>query len=114
MIKSPKLFWGDTGLALHLADGPEPEGAHLENLIFHDLLAWRDARLERADLFYWRTTAGEEVDFVVETGGRLLPIEVKATTRPRFADTANLRTFRREYGEASYPGLLLHAGTAIE
>jgi predicted AAA+ superfamily ATPase len=39
LIKSPKLYWGDTGVALHLADGAEPEGAHLENLVLHDLLA---------------------------------------------------------------------------
>lgn len=30
LIKAPKLFWGDTGIALHLAGG-EPQGAHLEN-----------------------------------------------------------------------------------
>ena len=114
LIKSPKLYWGDTGVALHLTAGAEPTGAHLENLVLHDLLAWRDARLERADLFYWRTTVGEEVDFVIETGDGLLPIEVKATTRPRIADAKHLHTFRDEYGEAARAGLLLHAGTRIE
>ena len=44
LIKTPKLYWGDTGVALHLAGTPEPEGAHLENLWLHDLLAWLDAR----------------------------------------------------------------------
>ncbi|MBK6316704.1 MAG: ATP-binding protein [Blastocatellia bacterium] len=32
LIKSPKLYWGDTGVALHLAGTPEPSGSHLENL----------------------------------------------------------------------------------
>jgi hypothetical protein len=32
-------------------------------------------------------------------GARLLPIEVKATNRPRLGDAANLRTFRAEYGK---------------
>ncbi|HSL84062.1 MAG TPA: ATP-binding protein [Thermoanaerobaculia bacterium] len=114
LIKSPKLYWGDTGVALHLAEAAEPEGAHLENVVLQDLLAWRDARLERAELFYWRTTTGEEVDLVVETGGRLLPIEVKATTRPRLSDTTHVRTFRQEYGERSRAGLLLHAGNTLE
>lgn len=113
LIKSPKLYWGDTGVALHLA-GAEPEGAHLENLVLLDLLAWRDARLERAELGYWRTTIGEEVDFVIESDGRLLPIEVKATTRPRLADAAHIRTFRSEYGEQARAGLLLHAGDTTE
>ena len=73
LIKSPKLYWGDTGVALHLAGAAEPAGAHLENLVLHDLLAWRDARLERAEICYWRTAIGEEVDFVIEAGGSLLP-----------------------------------------
>ncbi|HCX34904.1 MAG TPA: ATPase, partial [Rhodocyclaceae bacterium] len=72
LIKSPKLYWGDTGVALHLGGSNEPGGAHLENLVLHDLLAWRDARLDRAEVCYWRTAIGEEVDFVIEAGGRLL------------------------------------------
>ena len=114
LIKSPKLYWADTGVALHLAQGAEPGGAHLENIVLHDLLAWRDARLDYADIFHWRTTLGEEVDFVVETGDGLLPIEVKATARPRLRDAAHLRTFRAEYGEQSRAGLLLHTGNTIE
>lgn len=114
LLKSPRLYWGDTGVALHLAGHPEPTGAHLENLILHDLLVWRDARLKRADLFYWRTTIGEEVDLVVEDGDQLLPIEIKATSRPRLNDTAHLRTFRAEYGKRCRPGLLLHTGSRLE
>lgn len=114
LIKSPRLYWGDTGLALHLAGSAEPGGAHLENLVLHDLLAWRDARLERAEVFYWRTAIGEEVDLVIESGGRLLPIEIKATGRPRLADTKHLRTFRSEYGRKARAGLLLHTGRTLE
>ncbi len=114
LIKAPKLYWGDTGVALHLGGAPEPSGAHLENLVLQDLLVWRDARLERAEILYWRTVSGEEVDFVIETGDRLWPIEIKATTRPRLADAAHLRTFRAEYGRQVRAGLLLHAGPKVE
>jgi len=114
LIKAPKIYWGDTGLAMHLAEAEEPGGAHLENLVLHDLLAWRDARVERAELGYWRTSIGEEVDFVIEAGGKLLPIEVKSTTRPRLADATHLRTFRTEYGKKARAGLLLHAGNTLE
>ncbi len=114
LIKSPKVYWSDTGVALHLADGSEPSGAHLENIILHDLLAWRDARIDRAEVCYWRTATGEEVDFVVESAGRLLPIEVKASARPRLADAQHLRSFRAEYGESARHGLLLHTGTTTE
>lgn len=114
LIKAPKIYWGDTGVALHLAEMDEPGGVHLENLILQDLLAWRDARLERAELGYWRTAIGEEVDFVIETGGRLLPIEIKGSARPRLADAAHLRTFRAEYGKRARAGLLLHTGSTLE
>lgn len=114
LIKSPKFYWGDTGLALHLAGVSEPEGAHLENLVLHDLLAWRDSRLQRAELFYWRTTGGEEVDFVIESGGHLLPVEVKASARPRLRDARHLQAFRSEYGRKVRTALLLHTGKRIE
>ena len=113
LIKAPKLYWGDTGIALHLA-GSEPQGSHLENLVLQDLLVWRDARVARAELGYWRTTIGEEVDFVIEAGNKLLPIEVKATASPRLADCAHLRTFRAEYGNKARAGLLLHTGSSVE
>jgi uncharacterized protein len=113
LIKSPKLYWGDTGLALHLAGSSQPEGAHLENLVLHDILVWRDARPDQADVFYWRTATGEEVDFVIETNGRLLPIEIKSSARPRLADIRHLRSLRDEYGKKARAGLLLHTGNTL-
>jgi len=110
LLKSPKLYWGDVGLALHLAGDPEPAGAHLENLVLQDLLAWRDARDERAEILFWRTASGEEVDFVIEAAGQLLPIEVKAASRARLSDASSLRTFRSEYPEKARAGLLLYTG----
>ena len=114
LLKAPKLYWGDTGLGLHLAELAEPQGAHLENLVLGDLLAWRDARAGRAEVLYWRTAAGEEVDFVIEAGDALLPIEIKATANPRLRDTTRLRSFRREYEGQARSGLLLHAGDTVE
>jgi predicted AAA+ superfamily ATPase len=114
LIKTPKPYWGDVGLALHLAGLTEPTGAHLENIVLSDLLCWRDARTEQAEILYWRTTTGDEVDFVIEADGQLLPIEVKTSARPRLADATPLRSFRAEYGKASRAGLLLHAGTKPE
>lgn len=114
LIKAPKLYWGDTGVALHLSELDEPAGAYLENLVLHDLVAWRDARLERAELGYWRTVNGEEVDLVIETGGRLLPIEIKTSARSRLNDAAPMRSFRSEYGKKARAGLLLHTGSTLE
>ena len=114
LIKSPKLYWGDTGLAMRLSQEVEPRGAHLENLVLQDLLVWRDSRSSPAEVLHWRATTGEEVDFVIETGNSLLPVEVKATKRPRLAHAANLRAFRGQYGCLARSGLLLHGGDSLE
>lgn len=113
LIKSPKVFWCDTGLALHLAGESEPRGAHLENLVLTELNAWRHTMVGGPELFYWRTTKGEEVDFVIEWRGKLLPIEVKSTARPRLQDAQGLQAFRAEYPGSTRAGLLLHAGEEL-
>lgn len=50
----------------------------------------------------------------MEAGGKPLPIEVTATSRPRLRDTANLRTSRAEHGETARAGLLLYTGRLTE
>ena len=114
LIKSPKIYWADTGLALHLSREPAPRDAHLANLILCDLLAFSDVSPLPAEVFHWRTANGEEVDFVLEHDGRLLPIEINPTSNPRISHGAHLRTFRREYGDRSLPGLLVHCGDQID
>lgn len=114
LIKSPKLYRGGVGRALHPGGLADPTGAHLENVVLHDLLCWRDARAERPEILYWRTAAGGEVDLVVEVGRRLIPIELKASACPRLRDAAPLRAFRAECGKAAGAGLLLHTGSTIE
>lgn len=111
LVKSPKIYWTDTGLALHLSGLTEPTGAHLENLVVTDLFAWREAQIRRPEILYWRTAKGAEVDIVVEWDGVLLPIEVKAASRVKHDDARHLRTFMEEYGDAVRGALLLHTGT---
>lgn len=110
LAKTPKLYWNDTGLAAHLAGVAELSGAYLENVVLGDLLAWRDANERRAEILFWRTHSGEEVDFLIEADGRLLPIEVKASTRLRPAAARHLETFRTEYRGAVTGGLVLYCG----
>lgn len=113
VIKNTKVYWGDTGLALHLAGESQPTGAHFENIILNDLLVWREAQLRRPAIMHWRTVNHEEVDFVVEqANGTLLPIECKTTTRPTYDDVKGLRLFLSEYPEA-LGGLLLYDGTDV-
>lgn len=110
LIKSPKAYWSDTGLAHHLASGGVPNGALFENLILTDLLAWREASRGPAEILYWRTASQQEVDFVVETPERVLPVEVKTSSRVRPADTRHLRAFLEEYPDLVDAGVVLYTG----
>lgn len=110
LVKSPKVYWSDTGLALHLSGLREARGAHLENLVCMDLHAWRETETSRPAILYWRTSAGDEVDFVIEWQGKLLGIEVKSNRNPGFGDAKGLRVFLDEYRDIALGGLLLHGG----
>jgi uncharacterized protein len=117
LVKSPKLYWTDTGLAAHLAGiadaaqlRSEPRsGAFLENLVLADIDAWREAVAPKPDVLYWRTAGGVEVDFVVEQRTRLLPIEVKTASRARGADGAGVERFLTQYRRARW-GMVVHTG----
>lgn len=113
LIKTPKFYWSDAGLGFFLSGESELRGAHLENVVLSDLAAWRASELDVPEILYWRTSTGNEVDFVIEWQGRLLPVEVKSAARARLADAEHLRIFRDEYGKASLPGLVLHDGTEV-
>ena len=113
LMKSPKLFWNDTGLALHLAGESEPRGAHLENVVLNDLLAWKEGRPHAPQILYWQTSKGAEVDFVVEWQGQVLPIEVKASGRVRQADARHLRVFLDEYADMASAGVILYDGNQV-
>jgi len=112
LTKSPKLYWSDTGLALHLS-GEAPRGAHMENIVLHDLLAWREGRTNNPQVLYWRTTKGAEVDFVIEWGDRVLPVEVKSGARVRTSDARHLRVFLDEYADLAPAGVLLYGGEEV-
>lgn len=80
-------------LSLFLSREHEPRGAHLENFVLSDLVAWRDSFVPKPQLMYWRmANTGAEIDFVIESGQTLLPIEVKSTTNHGPQDAARLRT----------------------
>ncbi len=114
LIKTPKAYWSDTGLAHHLAGGGIPDGALFENLVFTDLLAWRDAGHERAKVLYWRTASQQEVDFVIESPARVVPIEVKASSRLRPSDARHLLAFLEEYPDLATAAVLLYTGDVVE
>ena len=58
----------------------------------------------------WRTRAGTEVDIVVESGGKLVPVEVKLSATPRPGMAASIRTLQKDLGPEAVPGYVVHPG----
>ena len=120
LVKAPKLYWTDVGLGAHLAGIATPEaltssslaGAFLENLVLLQMLAWRETMAVRPEILYWRTRVGDEVDFVIEAGGRLLPVEVKQGERVGMSDVRGLMVFLEEYRDLAPIGVVLYGGTS--
>ena len=110
LIKSPKLFWTDTGLAAHLSGMFTEEdllnsrewGFWLENWVGAHLLVYASLRTPGVSISHWRTSGGYEVDFVIESGKKLVPIEVKATSRPSGRDLRGLEVFLDTYPDAPF------------
>jgi predicted AAA+ superfamily ATPase len=106
----PKFYLFDAGVYRSLRpSGPldrpsEIDGAALEGLVAQHLRAWSALSGDRAELFYWRTRSGNEVDFVVYGPNDFTAIEVKNSSDVRPEDLRGLKAFHEDYPEA---GLLL-------
>ncbi|MCX7877560.1 MAG: ATP-binding protein [Ignavibacteria bacterium] len=88
IIKSPKIFFSDTGLLCNLLginSAAELErspflGAIFENFVLNEIIKYQINRGKRRDVYYFRSREGLEVDIILPLGNRkLLLIEVKAT-----------------------------------
>ena len=114
LVKAPKLYWADTGLAAHLAGFFSEEeltadrswGNWIENWVAIHLLAYSSMKTPRAGVFHWRTSSGYEVDFVLQHGKRVVPIEVKSTSSPSGKHIKGLEAFLDTY-EQSDCGFLI-------
>ena len=86
----------------------EIDGQALEGLVAQHLRAWSAYSGDHADLYFWRTRSGVEVDFVVYGEHGLQAFEVKNTNRVDPKDMRGLRSFREDYPEAQ--AALLYRG----
>lgn len=120
LLKAPKAFWNDTGLAVYLSGYYSEDdlrkarelGAYFETLIYHHLRILTGLMTPAGRLYFWRTQNGQEVDFVIEHGRRLLAVEVKQTNNPSYRDASGLRAFLSDHPHAS-GGLLVHTGREV-
>ncbi len=62
------------------------------------------------NVYFWRTSAGGEVDIVVETDSRLVPVQVKLSATPQPAMARQLRVFQADFPGKAMPGYVVHPG----
>lgn len=94
VIKSPKLYFYDTGIACSLLSITEPgqlfthylRGSLFESYIIADLFKQRLNAGLNVDCYFWQDHTGHEVDCIIEHGQKLIPLEIKvgATINPDF------------------------------
>lgn len=98
-IKTPKLYFYDTGLVCYLTRWSSPEvaengamsGALLENFTVSEIMkSYQNAGLEPF-IHYYRDKDSREIDVLLEQDGKLCPLEIKKTAMP---DKRLIRTFR--------------------
>jgi predicted AAA+ superfamily ATPase len=109
IVKTPKIYFLDTGLCSYLAKMNSPEileasymdGRILETYAFIEILKsyWHNGK--EPNVYFYRDKAQNEIDFVIEEGGVLYPIEVKKTAIPSKNDIKNfhlLEQFKLKVG----------------
>jgi len=105
LAKAAKIFSEDMGLALFLAgirgidqfEASDRRGSWLENFVIAELKSIAEIFFPGIQLWFWRTSAGSEVDLVIEQGRRLLPIEVKWSSRPTRSECKGLEIFLNDF-----------------
>lgn len=94
LVKTPKLYFNDPGLACYLLDIETPKqlaldkmrGAIFENMVVMECLKHRYNQGKEGNVFFYRDSNGQEVDILMKEGGSLTAIEVKSsmTYQPDF------------------------------
>lgn len=120
IVKSPKLFLVDPGLAAHLlgvaaprlAEQPHLAGPLLESFVATELRRQISWSRTRPTLAHLRTPQGIEVDLVMEArDGRVVGVEVKAAATVRNADFTGLRALADLAGSRFHQGIVLYTGS---
>ena len=121
VVKTPKAYLSDTGMACHLADADDwptlqrrnQAGAMLETWVAGELRKLISISPTRTGLYYWRTRDGREVDFLLERGGRVAGIEVKQAARVGEHDLAGITACRDALKNSWHMGMVLYGGTEV-
>jgi predicted AAA+ superfamily ATPase len=118
LVKTPKLYATDVGLVTHLdgvesfeeATDQERAGALVETWVVNELLAIDRLSARRSTATFFRTSAGREVDLVLERGREVVAIEIKASATVDHAATLGLRELREQLGARLKLGIIGYLG----
>ncbi|MCG8338063.1 MAG: ATP-binding protein [Proteobacteria bacterium] len=118
VVKSPKIYFTDVGLASYLLGIESEEQAQrdplrgnlYENLIISEILKYQFNRGKRPDLFFYRDTHGNEVDLILKQGRTLIPFEIKSAATFTDGFTKGIDKFRNLVGDRSQNGFVLYNG----
>ena len=118
LVKTPKLYFVDTGLAAFLLGIRDPQhlsihsarGALFENFVISELLKRRYNQGLPSNLFFWRNNAGDEVDLLIEQGEQLIPVEIKSGQTFSSDFLAGLQKWMRLAGETCLAPRLVYGG----
>lgn len=107
LVKSPKLYMADTGLAAFLMGFESREsllrhpviGALWETHVIMQVVKHYASKGRNVPLWFWRTGQGAEVDLLIEHGGRFVAIEAKFSEVPDPAALKGMDALRKFYGE---------------
>lgn len=118
IIKSPKIYFYDVGLATYLLGienteqlSRDPLRGHLiENLVILELMKDRLNKGLDPQLYYFRDTHGHEVDVIFQSGRQLIPIEIKASKTFNKDFLKNIEFFKNLTNERCGIGALIYTG----
>ena len=118
LVKTPKVYFTDVGTLCYLAGLKDPAhaasgpmgGAIMETAVLSEIFKTLTHRGIDPQIYFWRTLAGTEVDFVVEATTGLVAIEVKLSATPRPAMAAAIKTFQGDMKSAAMHGYVVHPG----
>lgn len=118
LIKSPKLYFYDTGLACTLLGISDAnvlalhplKGSLFENFIITELMKMHLNRRLRPKFYFWRENNGIEVDCLIEYKGKLFLIEIKSTQTFTSFSTANLKKLTDLIGNNMAEPYIIYGG----
>jgi uncharacterized protein len=119
--KAPKLYWTDTGMAAHLLDIHDTDslqrhtrlGSLYETWVAGELQKLIDSSPQPMRLYGWRLSGGQEIDFLLEKGERLVAIEVKSGRAINPTVRKNFQSLMEQLGSRCLGGIVLYGGENV-